>query len=60
VYVYMLWVQEAALTIVVSIVNADGTGEFDEEEVMAPTKTAPTYSDHKKNFQELERVSWSY
>ncbi|KAJ9122390.1 hypothetical protein QFC22_001812 [Naganishia vaughanmartiniae] len=36
--------------------NADGTGEFDEEEVLAPTKTAPSYSDHKKNFQELERM----
>ncbi|KAJ9100538.1 hypothetical protein QFC21_003581 [Naganishia friedmannii] len=36
--------------------NADGTGVFDEEEVLAPTKTAPTYSDHKKNFQELERM----
>ncbi|KAJ9108278.1 hypothetical protein QFC19_002526 [Naganishia cerealis] len=36
--------------------NADGTGEFDEEEVVAPMKTAPTYSDHRKNFQELERL----
>lgn len=35
-------------------VNADGTGELDEE--AAPMKAVPTYSEHRQNFQDIERV----
>lgn len=37
-----------------SVVNADGTGELDEEAV--PMKAVPTYSEHRKQFQDIERV----
>jgi hypothetical protein len=39
------------------LVNPDGSGELDEEAV--PLRAVPTYTEHRKEFRDIERVSYS-
>jgi hypothetical protein len=39
------------------LVNPDGSGELDEEAV--PLRAVPTYTEHRKEFRDIERVSYT-